>query len=146
MTLSNDGTLGGSFRTYAYTIGPNGPEIYNYNLNYWKTICDNNQICGGYAQEADKSDRGSWRVPNQKELVMMRREGILSSGTNNQDAWLSCTQEHYDSNINKTTNADKVEVPNTRRFFMFFPNRGTINTQAARFRVRCVRDKSDEMN
>ena len=76
---------------------------------------------------------------------MMRREGILSSGIDNEDGWLSCTQEHFDQKDNKTT-VDNVDVPNTRRFFMFFPNRGTINTQAARFRVRCVRDKSDEMN
>lgn len=138
ITLSNDGTLGGSFRTYAYTDRDTGTNIYNYNISYWKTICDNNQICGGYAQEADGSDRGSWRVPNQKELVMMRREGILS-GTDNEDGWLSCTQEHFDSNKNKST-VDGADVPNTRRFFMFFPNRGTINTEAARFRVRCVRD------
>lgn len=133
ITLSNDGTLGGSFRTHVYG------NIYKYNISYWKTICDNNQICGGYAQEAGGSDRGSWRVPNQKELVMMRREGILSSGIDNEDGWLSCTQEHFDHKDNKTT-VDNVDVPNTRRFFMFFPNRGTINTQAARFRVRCVRD------
>lgn len=107
---------------------------YYYNVDYWKTICDNNQICGGYTQEADKSDLGSWRVPNQKELVMMRREGILS-GTDNVDGWLSCTQEHFDQKDNRTNG-----VPNTRRFFMFFPNRGTINTNGTNFHVRCVRD------
>lgn len=143
ITLSNDGTLGGSFTTYAYYVMDNNNttrvNIYNYNPSYWKTICDNNQICGGYAQEADGSDRGSWRVPNQKELVMMRREKNLLSGTPDRDAWLSCTQEHYDHNKNKTT-SNGVEVPNTRRFFMFFPNRGTINTEGARFHVRCVRD------
>ena len=107
----------------------------SYTTDRWKAACDNNYICGGYSQETDGSDRGSWRVPNQKELVMMRREGILT-GTYNEDGWLSCTQEHFDAykNGNGTTL--------TRRFFVFYPNRGTINDKdVPRYRVRCVRDK-----
>lgn len=107
----------------------------SYTTDRWKAACDNNYICGGYSQETDGSDRGSWRVPNQKELVMMRREGILT-GTDNEDGWLSCTQEHFDAykNGNGTTL--------TRRFFVFYPNRGTINDKdVPRYRVRCVRDK-----
>ncbi len=109
--------------------------LNNYTTDRWKEACDNNYICGGYAQETDGSDRGKWRVPNQKELVMMRREGILT-GTDNEDGWLSCTQEHFDAykNGNGTTL--------TRRFFVFYPNRGTINDKdVPRYRVRCVRDK-----
>ncbi len=147
----NDCTLDNTTPTWSFTdITFSGNNLegnfrilkdnqYYYNVDYWKTICDNNQICGGYTQEADKSDLGSWRVPNQKELVMMRREGILSGGQANVDGWLSCTQEHFDQKDNKTT-VGNVDVPNTRRFFMFFPNRGTINTNGTNFHVRCVRD------
>lgn len=114
--------------------------LTGYISDVWKTACDNNYICGRYAQEPDGSDRGSWRVPNQKELVMMRREGILSEGVDNTDGWMSCTQEHFDANKNKTT-VDGVEVPKTRRFFVFYPNRGTISdNDVTRRRVRCVRD------
>ncbi len=114
------------------TLGFNGSQLMNYSEAAWKTACDNNYICGGYSQETDGSDRGSWRVPNQKELVMMRRQGLLS-GTDNEDGWFSCTQEHFDAYNNRNNT--------TRRFFMFFPNRGTINSQATRRHVRCVRDK-----
>ena len=62
----------------------------------------------------------------------MRREGLLT-GNNNVDAYLSCTQEHFES----TKETDRG------RFFLFFPNRGTINpglgTNGA-YHVRCVRD------
>ena len=113
-----------------------GSNLIGYSSSVWETACNNNSICGGYSQDGDS--RG-WRVPNQKELVMMRRQGLLS-GTIDQDAWMSCTQEHYDNKNNKTGN-----TPNTRRFFGFFPNRGTINTNQSgsgpqRYHVRCVRD------
>lgn len=117
------------------TLRFNGSQLTGYTTDAWKTACDNNYICGRYAQETDGSDRGSWRVPNQKELVMMRREGILSGGTNDTDGWMSCTQEHFDSfkNGNGTTL--------TRRFFVFYPNRGTISDKdVSRRHVRCVRD------
>lgn len=116
------------------TLWFNDSQLTDYTTDAWKTACDNNYICGRYAQEPDGSDRGSWRVPNQKELVMMRREGILS-GTDDTDGWMSCTQEHFDSyrNGNGTTL--------TRRFFVFYPNRGTISDKdVSRRRVRCVRD------
>lgn len=119
----------------ALTFTDNVLNRSSYTTDRWKTACDNNYICGGYSQEADGSDRGSWRVPNQKELVMMRREGILT-GTDDQDGWLSCTQEHFDAYVNG--NGTTL----TRRFFVFYPNRGTINDKdVPRYRVRCVRDR-----
>lgn len=62
----------------------------------------------------------------------MRREGLLV-GTNDVDAYLSCTQEHF----------EKTNETGGKRFFLFFPNRGTVNpslgTNGA-YHVRCVRD------
>ena len=108
------------------TLNTNG-VLNGYSTAVWKTACDNNYICGRYAQETDGSDRGSWRVPNQKELVMMRREGLLP-GNNDYDGYLSCTQEHY-----TLTNSTE------KRFFYFYPNRGTIKVEGNKH-VRCVRD------
>jgi len=130
-SATNTTVLGGN-------LSFNNNLLNNYSADSWKTACDNNYICGGYSQETDGSDRGSWRVPNQKELVIMRRSGILS-GADNIDCWLSCTQEHYDAY--KNSNNGK---PKTRRFFKFYPNRGTISTDGTDKRhVRCVRDKMD---
>lgn len=113
------------------SLNANG-ALSGYGAARWKTACDNNYICGRYSQEAGGSDRGTWRVPNQKELVMMRREGLLV-GTNDVDAYLSCTQEHF----------EKTNETGGKRFFLFFPNRGTVNpslgTNGA-YHVRCVRD------
>ena len=39
----------------------------------WEASNNDNSICGLYSEEADGSDRGTWRVPNQKELTIMRR-------------------------------------------------------------------------
>lgn len=106
----------------------------NYNTLNWKEACDNNYICGGYSQKTDKSDLGSWRVPNQKELVMMRRQNLLQDLSESEnarnDAYLSCTQEHYIKN-NETYS----------RFLFVYWDQGSVNySSAARFRVRCVRD------
>lgn len=113
------------------TLTANG-ALNGYSATAWKEACDNNYICGRYSQETGGADLGSWRVPNQKEMVMMRRQGLLT-GNNNADGYFSCTQEHF----TKTGNTEE------KRFFMFFPNRGTINSgleSGGSYHVRCVRD------
>lgn len=102
--------------------------LSGYTATLWSAACNNNYICGRYSQEAGGADLGTWRVPNQKELVMMRREKLLE-GDNNSDGYLSCTQEHY------TATAGSTE----KRFFYFYPNRGTIKVEG-NIHVRCVRD------
>lgn len=62
----------------------------------WEASNNDNSICGLYSEEADGSDRGTWRVPNQKELTIMRRgreevfDGLPASGWMWQ--WLSCSR------------------------------------------------------
>ncbi len=108
------------------TLDANG-TLSGYTATLWSAACNNNYICGRYSQEAGGADRGTWRVPNQKELVMMRREGLLP-GIANSDGYLSCTQEHY-----------TVTGSTEKRFFYFFPNRGTVKVEG-NIHVRCVRD------
>lgn len=117
LSLSGDGVLSG------------------YSISNWTAACTKNYICGRYSQETGNSDRGTWRVPNQKELVMMRREGFLP-GNDNKDGYLSCTQEK-----NAHTSSDATNT--AKRFFIFFPNRGSISEDmsgGAFHCVRCVRD------
>jgi len=133
-TADNTGIV---FNNQASKMYFRNETLQSYSAANWKEACNANSICGQYAQKEDRSDLGTWRVPNQKELVMMRREKLLtfndgSNPTDNSDMWVSCTQEHYD----KKTNG-------TRRFFLFFKNRGTINDDSnsiGPMHVRCVRD------
>jgi hypothetical protein len=75
----------------------------NYNSEVrWKKSCDKNSICSKYTQEDDKSDLGTWRVPNIRELVMMQTEGLTKGeggDLNRSDKaggfYLSCTYEYF---------------------------------------------------
>lgn len=88
--------------------GANGYILYlglmtnNGNANYqhipasaWEPSNNANSICGQYSEEADGSDQGKWRVPNQKELTIMRREmGTVFQqlpGSNWMWQWISCS-------------------------------------------------------
>ena len=98
----------------------------NYVLD-WTTSVNGNQICGTYSQESDGSDRGTWRVPNQKELTIMRRLGICNNDDNSYK-WMSCTQEFY------------PQPSNMRRFFGVHKGGSTVGHLGGSLRIRCVRD------
>ncbi len=63
----------------------------------WSASVAANSICGLYSEKADGSDKGEWRVPNQKELTMMRREEEKVFKVLPQDSymwqWISCSKE-----------------------------------------------------
>lgn len=113
--------------------------LSGYSEVNWYNACMNNVICGNYSQTGSNKNRGVWRVPNQKELVMMRREKLLdytidnNATSDNSHMFISSTQEHFDKS---DPEADGYQ----RRFFMFFKNRGTINPNGGNKYVRCVRD------
>lgn len=123
---------------YDISISRNG-VLTNYTAERWYKACMNNAVCGNYTQTGSNVNRGAWRVPNQKELVMMRREKLLdyTTGDNatsdNSHMFVSSTQEHFDV-------SDPSAEGYQRRFFMFFRNRGTINSAGGNKYVRCVRD------
>lgn len=96
---------------------------HDQNVSYipnWITSVNANQICGQYAQETDGRDRGTWRVPNQKELTIMRRLNIFKG----KDKWMSCTQEYY----------------GVHRFFGVSEDRSTVGDPGGDWKIRCVRD------
>jgi hypothetical protein len=66
----------GSDGKLSYTNGANND--YTKTLA-WTNSLRNNGICGQYTQEADKSDLGTWRVPNSCELSLMWIEGVLQN-------------------------------------------------------------------
>lgn len=113
--------------------------LSDYSEVNWYNACMNNVICGNYSQTGSNENRGVWRVPNQKELVMMRREKLLdytignNATSDDSHMFISSTQEHFDKS---DPGADGYQ----RRFFMFFKNRGTINSSGGNKYVRCVRD------
>lgn len=53
----------------------------------WKALLQKEDPC------VTKFGKG-WRVPNQRELTVLRRTGVIKSN-NTEDRWLSCTEEYY---------------------------------------------------
>lgn len=52
-------------------------ETINITLNdsdAWKNNVAANAACKDYAEETDNSDRGTWRIPNQRELILIWME------------------------------------------------------------------------
>ncbi len=106
----------------------NEDTLKSTSIDDWIKYVKDNSVCGKYSQEADGSDRGTWRVPNQKELVMMRRTGIFTLENTH---WMSCTREHY----------DMEKANGKKRFFASIKNNMTVNVEGQKNRhVRCVRD------
>lgn len=109
----------------------------------WKTACDENSVCGKYSQEMKDgkmvggynkgyADSLGWRVPNQKELVMMRRAGVFEK-LGDQIKWLSCSQEFY----NFIRGGEILQ-----RFFGVTRTYSLLGSDGGQ-KVRCVRDVID---
>lgn len=90
----------------------------------WGPSVAENTICGQYYAQPNMQDRGTWRVPNQKELTILFRAGLFS-GEADDIKWLSCSQEYY----------TKANV----RYFGVIQSAATLGN-ATRCHVRCVRD------
>ena len=59
----------------------------------WEATVNDNIIAGGYYENEDKSDKGSWRLPNINELAILKFLGLLPRGK----AFISCSREYFDS-------------------------------------------------
>lgn len=93
-----------------------------------------------YCSELNKnSGRTGWRIPNQKELVIMLRGGFLKDEN---VIYMSCTQEHWAyKDVNVGNSIDPLG--STYRVLTVNPKSGygAIGTaKASVSRVRCVRD------
>lgn len=96
-------------------------------IKFWAASAEANQLCGKYMQPGDAAP-GTWRVPNQVELTVMLRLGIMDV---KDGYWLSCTREYYSNDANPPS-----------RFVSVRRKGGNMVTLGggAPFRVRCVRD------
>lgn len=90
----------------------------------------NNIPCYDYSEESDSSDVHTWRIPNQKELMMMLFDkNSLNSADGN--AKFSCTQESYGQ-------ADRI-IGAYKEVTNLFRN-GTDGWGGNTYHIRCVRD------
>jgi hypothetical protein len=116
----------------------------------WNRSCRTNSICSLYTQETDGSDKGTWRVPNIRELAMMRTEGLanatdddtaLNDSNDKTGYYLSCTYDYFE---NPNWNTGFLYRFYGKRGDDFSIGRNLIsepqNSQEKHVHVRCVRD------
>lgn len=87
-----------------------------YDYATFRDAFDNNAPC----KDVDSGTGGVWRAPNQRELMMMLNEGVIS-GT---ESW-SCTMDAY---------------PTSTRFSKCSGSQIEMGYPGSTLRVRCVRD------
>lgn len=100
----------------------NSDATVTVNKDQIKDNLNNNNPCRNYSQNGD---RDRWRIPNQREAMMMLTEGIVNSS-----AHLSCTMEAYASQTRYAGSAGGLMT------MIDMAEEGDNYT----IRVRCVRD------
>lgn len=98
-------------------------------------------LCASYSEATDGSDAGMWRIPNQKELMLMTQNGYLEdiAAYQEQSAYASRTW---------FINYDVSDIGNSRQhpyYYWYYAGNPYIsisssNNQSKTFRIRCVRD------
>ncbi|MDE6588428.1 MAG: hypothetical protein K2K40_08830 [Paramuribaculum sp.] len=142
-----DDCTGINDETTGMSIGSNDYALNNFSRESWLTSVNANSICSKYTQNGETtanypSNRGPWRVPNQKELTILRRyENELFS--------------YYNGYVTQWPSSSIGVLPGDTRFsYATYNNLNGAqywtNTMAAyeperdrRIRVRCVRDVID---
>lgn len=91
----------------------------------------------------DYTKRKGWRIPNQKELVIMVRAGILKFA-DSEDYFASCTQEFWTTSLSDDDKSEAVSTSINLDDYRFCTVRNDGNgTAVGRLelkKVRCVRD------
>jgi hypothetical protein len=145
--------------SYNISVNSNGYlSLSNENIyeRYWYESCNENAICGQYTQEDGEKDKGTWRVPNIRELAMMRTLNLVGNNDEddrkynevNKDRWgygyyLSCTYDYFEFTTDQAKPYFKYKFLGKRgddnslaRNMIWQPQEGPGNT----IHVRCVRD------
>lgn len=144
---------------YGFEVAPRGNRIYTAatipdNIDavseqqlspVYSTFATYNQAVIDAAPCEDlnrNSGRTGWRVPNQVELVIMRRmnnEKMFNTPSNAQSSFMSCTQEYWGSNrqASSTPGADF-------RITTVISTLATAQPFARCSYIRCVRDLTEE--
>ena len=93
-------------------------------------------LCASYSQDSNGSDVGQWRIPNQKELMIMGQNGFLDDikpSTGNSTEGYASRTEFIRADLRSRTNP----------YFYMYWNGPTITVSTNDvnvFRIRCVRD------
>lgn len=104
-------------------------EFHNFRRYYHLTSDNDRSLCKNYSEKTDKSDKGLWRAPNQREMMLMYIQ--------NKD-WLKNT-------ISRTKwryTADSGNNAGNLRFFCVYDNLYLSNPSdnKGKHEIRCVRD------
>lgn len=138
-TSMNENKLG----RYGFEYAPSGNVFngsfnteagVNYSqFNAYKSAVENATPC---ATLNETSGRRGWRIPNQKELVIMRRVGAFADVADNSQ-FMGCTQEHWSNAapaLSVGTNESNHRIVTVRK------NLATAQPITTITLVRCVRD------
>ena len=93
-------------------------------------------LCASYSQDSNGSDVGQWRIPNQKELMIMGQNGFLDDikpSTGNSTEGYASRTEFIRADLRSRTNP----------YFYMYWNGPTITVSTNNvnvLRIRCVRD------
>lgn len=144
-TLSKCSTVNGGFIITLYVVKESGYTYFFQGNQMTETypeedqtegirrftideIKESNPCATLYSQSEDGSDLGQWRVPNQRELMLMAQYGYLTAGSSNY-AYASSTF---------FTAAEKLSKPYPYTYIGFI----TLEPGTSQFVIRCVRDAS----
>lgn len=137
VTVNADGTYNntaGGSATAAYSINDQTSATTSISM----MAAMNQDLC---AQYTDESANGTaWRVPNQKEMLLIRELGLLSVSS----AWFGVAS---DAQISSTTFSARnlAETNNDKRYGFIWYSSSSFGLKAynSTGRVRCVRDASE---
>lgn len=142
-TSMNENKLG----RYGFEYAPSG-NVFNgaftteatvsyTQFSAYKSAVENATPC---ASLNATSGRGGWRIPNQKELVIMRRAGAFTDVSSTQTQFMGCTQEHWSHNDNSGPAYSTGTTENQHRIVTVRKGLATAQPITAITLVRCVRD------
>ena len=100
----------------------------------------NDALCASYSEESDGSDAGKWRIPNQKELMLMSQNGYLEDirAYDNVSSYASRT---LFINYDVSTIGAGRQYPYYYWYYSGSPYISiSSNNSGMTFRIRCVRD------
>lgn len=100
----------------------------------------NDPLCASYSEESNGSDAGKWRIPNQKELMLMSQNGYLED-IRAYDHVSSYASRTLFVNYNVSTIGEGRQYPYYYWYYYDSPYISiSSNYSEMTFRIRCVRD------
>lgn len=105
------------------------------------TILNDDLCADNYYQNADKSDLGQWRIPNQREMMLMIQWGYLDC-TVHADVADNTSLIHYHASRTFFTNTSLNNGSISSYPFVYHGQGFTIG-EGNHLNVRCVRDAQD---